>query len=70
MKNNELLTVEEAAAMLGTKETTVRAYITTGRLESQLVNGRRMISSDEIMRYIRDKEKFFRKGGFSKKKLI
>lgn len=70
MENKEYLTVAEAAAMLGTKETTIRVYITTGRLKSQLVNGRRMIAQTEIERYIQDKQKFLGRGGFSKKKLI
>lgn len=68
MENNKFLTVAEAAAMLGTKEGTIRVYITTGRLKSVIKYGRRMIASDEIRRYIRDKEKFFKKGGFTKKK--
>jgi len=67
-KNNNFLTVEESAAMLGTKEGTIRVYITTGRLESVIKDGRRMIASDEIRRYIRDKEKFFKNGGLTKKK--
>lgn len=67
MENNKFLTVEEAAAMLGTKEGTIRVYITTGRLESVIKDGRRMIAAEEIRRYIRDKENFYKKGGFTKK---
>lgn len=68
MKNNEFLTVEEAAAILGTKEATIRVYISVGKLSSEMVQGRRMIAVEEMQRYIREKEKFFKKVGFSKKK--
>lgn len=68
MKNNNFLTVEESAAMLGIKEATIRVYISVGKLSSKLVQGRRMIAVEELHRYIRDKEKFFKKGGFTKKK--
>lgn len=68
MKNNNFLTVEEAAAMLCTKEATIRVYISVGKLSSKLVQGRRMIAVEELQRYIREKEKFFKKGGFTKKK--
>ena len=67
MKGN-YLTVAEAAAMLGTKEATIRVYISVGKLASEMIQGRRMIAVEEMQRYIRDKEKFFKKGGFSKKK--
>lgn len=69
MENNKFLTVAEAAAMLGTKEGTIRVYITTGRLESVIKDGRRMIAADEIRRYIRDKEKFFQKMRIYQKKM-
>lgn len=70
MKNNNFLTVAEAAAMLGTKEGTIRVYITTGRLKSVIKDGRRMIAVEEMQRYIREKEKFLKKGGFTKKKCL
>lgn len=62
------LTVADAAAMLGTKEATIRVYISVGKLDSEIVQGRRMIAVEEIQRYIREKKSFFKKGGFTKKK--
>lgn len=70
MKNNNFLTVAEAAEMLGTKEATIRVYISVGKLSSKLVKGRRMIAVEELQRYIREKEKFLKKGGFTKKKCL
>lgn len=67
MKGN-YLTVADAAAMLGTKEATIRVYISVGKLDSEIVQGRRMIAVEEIQRYIREKKSFFKKGGFTKKK--
>ena len=61
---NDLLTVAEAAELLGVKEQTMRQYIYIGMIKSERVGVHRYVRRSEIDRYKKDKIKFLEKGGF------
>ena len=59
-----MLTVAEAAELLGVKEQTMRQYIYIGMIKSERIGVHRFIRRSEIDRYKKEKIKVLEKGGF------
>ena len=47
----ELLTVQEAANMLGVRDSTMRSALLQGRLSFTMVEGRKMIKRQDLIEY-------------------